>query len=116
MLIAAILMKHLSLNVIEVLPVLSLYHLHDTLCTVFPLFLIQVVRDRVLATGQLLRAYFKERILRTQKKELARRTQDLHSKIALPGTPSKSSKGVRGLRKKKNIPKHPRNVLVFISP
>lgn len=116
MLIAAILMKHLSLSVIEVLPVLSLYHLHDTLCTVFPLFLIQVVRDRVLETGQRLTAYFKkleERILRTQKKEL---TRDLHPKIALPSTPSKSSKGERGLQKKKNIPKHPRNVLVFMSP
>ena len=70
----------------------------------------------MLAPGQLLKAYFKERILRTQKKELARRTQDLHPKIALPSTPSKSSKGVKGLRKKKNIPKQPHNVLVFMSP
>lgn len=73
----------------------------------------------MLATGQVIRAYFnklEERILKTQKKELARRAQDLHPEIPLPITPSRSSKGVRGLRKKKNIPKHPRNVLVFMSP
>lgn len=57
-----------------------------------------------------------ERIFRTQKKELARKTQDLHPNIALPSTPSKFSKGVRGLQKKKNIPKHPHNILVFMSP
>ena len=50
------------------------------------LFPVQTVRDRVLATGQLLRALYKrleERILRTQKKELAR-TQDLDPEIILP--------------------------------
>ena len=73
----------------------------------------------MLATGQVLRAYFNklgERILKTQKKELARRAQDLHPKIPLPSTPRRSSKGVRGVRKKKNIPKHPHNVSVFMSP
>lgn len=78
-----------------------------------------MVRDRVLATGQVIRAYFNklgERILKTQKKELARRAQDLHPEIPLPSIPSMSSKGVRGLQKKKNIPKHAHNVLVFMSP
>jgi len=65
----------------------------------YSLFLIQVVRDRVLATFMNLR----DRILKTQKKELARRAQDLHPKTPLPSTPTKSSKGVRGLRKKKDI-------------
>ena len=78
----------------------------------YSLFLIQVVRDRVLATFKNLG----ERILKTQKKELARRAQDLHPKIPLPSTPSRSSKGVRRLRKKKNIPKHPHNAFVFMSP
>jgi len=67
---------------------------------VFPPFLpVQTVRDRVLATGQLLRALFKrleERILRTQKKELSRRTQGLDPEMILPSTPSK--KGVRDPR------------------
>ena len=56
----------------------------------------QTVRDRVLATGQLLRALYKrleEKIFRTQKKELARRTQDLDPEIPLPSTPGR--KGVR---------------------
>ena len=49
---------------------------------------VQAVRDSVLATDQLLRALYKrleERILRTQKKELARRTQGLDPEIPLPG-------------------------------
>ena len=73
----------------------------------------------MLGTGQVIRAYLKkleERILKTQKKELARRAQDLHPEIPLPSIPSMSSKGVRGLQKKKNIPKHAHNVLVFMSP
>ena len=57
---------------------------------------VQTVRDRVLATGQFLRALYKrleEKILRTQKKELARRTQGLDPEIPFPTTPKK--KGVR---------------------
>ena len=53
---------------------------------------VQTVRDRVLATGQLLRALYKrleERILGTQKKELARRTQGLDPEIPFPSTPKK---------------------------
>ena len=52
----------------------------------------QTVRDRVLTTGQLLRALYKgleERILRTQKKELAR-TQGLDPEIPLTSTPRKN--------------------------
>ena len=59
---------------------------------------VQAVRDRVLATGQLLKALYKrleERILRTQKKELAR-TQGLDPEIPLPNTPRK--KGIRDPR------------------
>ena len=76
-----------------------------------PLLPVQTVRDRVLATGQLLRALYKrleERILRTQKKELASRTQDLDPEMILPRTPSR--KGIRdpkGLRQQEeNIPGH----------
>ena len=50
---------------------------------------VQTVRDRVLATGQLLRALYKrleERILRTQKKELAGSTQSLDPEIPLRDT------------------------------
>ena len=57
---------------------------------------VQTVRNRVLATGQFLRALYKrleERILRTQKKELASRTQGLDPEIPFPSTPKK--KGVR---------------------
>ena len=57
---------------------------------------VQTVRDRVLATGQFLRALYKrleERILRTQKKELASRTQGLDPEIPFPSIPKK--KGVR---------------------
>ena len=57
---------------------------------------VQAVRDCVLATGQLLRALYKrleERILKTQKKELARRTQGLDPEIPFPSTPKK--KGVK---------------------
>ena len=75
------------------------------------LFPVQTVRDRVLATGQLLRALYKrleERILRTQKKELARRTQDLDPEIILHSSPRK--KGVRDPRgprhQKENVPGH----------
>ena len=75
-----------------------------------PLLLVQTVRDRVLATGQLLRALYKrleERILRTQKKELAR-TQGLDPEMILPRTPSR--KGIRdpkGLRQQEEtIPGH----------
>ena len=60
-----------------------------------PLLPVQTVRDRVLATGQFLRALYKrleERILKTQKKELGR-TQGLDPEMILPSTPSK--KGVR---------------------
>ena len=76
-----------------------------------PLLPVQTVRDRMLATGQLLRALYKrleERILRTQKKELASRTQDLDPEMILPRTPSR--KGIRdpkGLRQQEeNIPGH----------
>ena len=76
-----------------------------------PLLPVQTVRDRVLATGQLLRALYKrleERILRTQKKELASRTQDLDPEMILPRTPSR--KGIRdpkGLRQQEEtIPGH----------
>ena len=65
-----------------------------------PLLPVQTVRDRVLATGQLLKALYKrleERILRTQKKELGRRTQDLESEIILPNHPWR--KGVRDPRR-----------------
>ena len=62
----------------------------------------------MLATGQLLRALYKrleERILRTQKKELAR-TQDLDPEIILPSPPRR--KGVRDPRgpkqKEGNVP------------
>ena len=61
-----------------------------------PFLPVQAVRDRVLATGQLLRALYKrleEKILRTQKKELASRTQGLDPEILLPSTPK--MKGVR---------------------
>ena len=61
-----------------------------------PFLLVQTVRDRVLATGQFLRALYKrleERILRTQKKELASRTQGLDPEIPFPSTPRK--KGVK---------------------
>ena len=75
-----------------------------------PLLPVQTVRDHVLATGQLLRAFYKrleERILRTQK-ELARRTQDLDPEIILSKLPSR--KGVedpRGPRHhEENIPDH----------
>ena len=64
--------------------------------SVLPFFPVQTVRDRVLATGQFLRALYKrleERILRTQKKELASRTQALDPEISFPSTPKK--KGVR---------------------
>jgi len=49
----------------------------------------------VLATGHLLRALYKklENIFRTQKKELARRTQGLDPEIPLPSTLRR--KGVR---------------------
>jgi len=50
----------------------------------------------VLATGHLLRALYKtleEKIFRTQKKELARRTQGLDPEIPLPSTLRR--KGVR---------------------
>ena len=60
---------------------------------------VQAVRDRVLETGQLLRALYKrleERILRTQKKELAGKTRGLDPEIPLPSTPSK--KGIRDPR------------------
>ena len=74
-----------------------------------PLLPVQTVRDRVLATGQLLRALYKrleERILRTQKKELARRTQGLDPEIILPSTPRR--KGVRDPRgprqQEENVP------------
>ena len=53
----------------------------------------------MLETGQLLRALYKrleERILRTQKKELARRTQDHDPEIILPNRPMR--KGVRDPR------------------
>ena len=55
----------------------------------------QAVRDRVLATSHLLRALYKklEKIFRTQKKELARRTQGLDPEIPLPSTLGR--KGVR---------------------
>ena len=76
-----------------------------------PLLPVQTVHDRVLATGQLLRALYKrleEKILRTQKKELGRRTQDLDSEMILPSTPSR--KGVRDPRRlrqqEENIPGH----------
>ena len=76
-----------------------------------PLLPVQTVRDRVLATGQLLRALFKrleERILRTQKKELGRRTQGLDPEMILPSTPSrKGLRDPRGLRQQEeNIPGH----------
>ena len=62
---------------------------------------VQTLRDRVLATGQLLRAIYKrleERILRTQKKELAR-IQDLETE--------KGVRDPRGLRQQKeNVPDH----------
>ena len=61
-----------------------------------PFLLVQTVHDRVLATGQFLRALYKrleERILRTQKKELASRTQGLDPEIPFPSTPRK--KGVK---------------------
>ena len=69
------------------------------------LFPVQTVRDRVLATGQLLRALYKrleERILRTQKKDLVRRTQDP------PSTPSgKSVRDPRELRQQEEtVPGH----------
>ena len=74
-----------------------------------PLLPVQTVRDRVLATGQLLRALYKrleERILRTQKKELSRMTQGLDPEMILPSTPSR--KGVRDPRRlrqqEENIP------------
>ena len=60
-----------------------------------PFLPVQAVCDCVLATGQLLRTFYKrleERILRTQKKELAR-TQGLDPEISLPSTPRK--KGIR---------------------
>ena len=75
-----------------------------------PFLPVQTVRDRVLATGQLLRGLYKrleEKILRTQKKELGR-TQDLDSEMILPSTPSR--KGVRDPRRlrqqEENIPGH----------
>ena len=58
--------------------------------------LAQTLRDRVLATGKFLRALYKrleERILRTQKMELASRTQALDPEILFPSTPKK--KGVK---------------------
>ena len=57
---------------------------------------IQAIRDRVLATGQLLRALYKrleEKIFGTQKKELARGTPGLDPEIPLPSTSGR--KGVR---------------------
>ena len=75
-----------------------------------PLFPVQTVRDRVLATGQLLRALYKrleERILRTQK-ELGRRTQDLDPEIIIPNRPRR--KGLRDPRgprhQEENAPGH----------
>ena len=64
--------------------------------SVLPFLPVQTIRDRVLATGQFLRALYKrleERILRTQKKELASRTQGLDPEIPFPSTPRK--KGVK---------------------
>ena len=77
-----------------------------------PLLPVQTVRERVVATGQLLRALYKrleERMRRTQKYELGRRTQGLDPEMILPSTPSR--KGVRdpprGLRQQEeNIPGH----------
>ena len=63
--------------------------------SVLPFLPVQTVRDRVLATGHFLRALYKrleERILRTQKKELAR-TQGLDPEIPFPSTSRK--KGVK---------------------
>ena len=64
----------------------------------------------MLATGQLLRALYKkleERILRTQKKELAR-TQGLDPEIILHSSPRR--KGVRDPRgprqQEENVPGH----------
>ena len=75
-----------------------------------PLLPVQTVRDRVLATGQLLRALYKrleEKILRTQKKELGR-TQALDPEMILPSTPSrKEVRDPRRLRQQEeNIPGH----------
>ena len=57
-----------------------------TLCTPPSL---QPVRDRVLATAQSVKALYKkleERILMTQKKQLARRAQGTHQDITLFNT------------------------------
>jgi len=75
-----------------------------------PLLPVQTAGDRVLATGQLLRALYKrleERILKTQKREWSR-TQGFYPEIILPSTPRR--KGVRNPRvlrqQEENSPEH----------
>ena len=82
---------------------------HHTQCTflLFPWILVQDVHDRVLATGQFLKAFYKrqeeERIFRTQKKELVKLTQELDSEIILHSNPSKKRlKGTQATEEKHN--------------